>query len=114
LRAGRDPGGSGDPETVAEVRPTGRDATRTVESVAAPVTLNRVRKIYLEISGDARLGQQVRQLLARKLQESGRFIVTEEKDVADAAFKLFVEEKPPGRAGRLRTVLRSMQARMET
>lgn len=67
-----------------------RDATRSAESTGLSTRLSKVRKVFLDISGDSSLGEQVSQVMTRSLQESQRLSVALSKDDADAALKLLI------------------------
>ncbi|HEV7858749.1 MAG TPA: hypothetical protein VGO91_08995 [Pyrinomonadaceae bacterium] len=70
------------------------DATRALSPASAVTALAGVKKIYLDISGDTRLVQQLSRLISQNLRVGQRLSTTENKDEADAALKLNIREMP--------------------
>jgi hypothetical protein len=76
------------------------DATRALSPASAVTALAGVKKIYLDISGDRRLVQQLSRLISQNLQVGQRVRTTENKDEADAALKLNIREMDARRTAR--------------
>ncbi len=74
------------PERSAPESDTRRSPSNTLEAVP----LSEVRKIYVELSGDAAV-ESVRAKLIESLNASGRFIPAASKDEADALLKVSVK-----------------------
>jgi hypothetical protein len=72
-------------------------ATRALPRVSAATALAGVKKIYLDLSGDERLVQQLARLLSPGLQAGQRLSITQNKDEADAALKLNIKEIATGK-----------------
>lgn len=77
--------------------PRDADATRSVESNAGATALAKVRKVFIEVTGDGDLGEPTTRLLAGSLHAGGRLTPADGKDEADAAFKIRVSGR--GNAG---------------
>jgi hypothetical protein len=89
------------PENATSVDKSAREfdgATRALPSASAATALAGVRKIYLDLSGDARLIQQLARLLSPGLQAGQRLSITQNKDEADAALKLNIREIATGKS----------------
>ncbi|MBV9925738.1 MAG: hypothetical protein JOZ96_12030 [Acidobacteria bacterium] len=81
--------------------PRDADATRSVEPGSGAVALAKVRKVFIEVTGDSDLGARAARLLAGGLRAGGRLTPTDVKEEADAAFKLRVSGgKSAGAGGR--------------
>jgi hypothetical protein len=76
------------------------DAPRALSPASAVTALAGVKKIYLDISGDPRLVQQLSRLISQNLQVGQRVSTTENKDEADAALKLNIRELPARKTAR--------------
>jgi hypothetical protein len=63
------------------------DPTRGTKPKPPVVSLSAVKRIYMFSFGDDALSRQIREQIIRELQASGRFVVTDKPDEADAAFK---------------------------
>lgn len=59
-------------------------------------SFNEIKQIYLELSGDEILGKQIAAQIVAELGTSSRFIVTSDKEQADAALKLYVRHESDG------------------
>lgn len=70
-----------------------RESRRSWKKKLVGMSFREVKRIYLEISGDAVLGEQIAKQLAEKLGNSGKLFVTTDKDSADAALKLYVRHE---------------------
>ncbi len=57
------------------------------------LSLGEIRHIYFELSGDEVLGKQITAQLAEELGKSSRFAITTDKELADAALKLYVRHE---------------------
>lgn len=77
----------------SETRASETSATRSVKTSEAVTALSQVRKIFLDVSGDARLANETSRMLALNLQQSQRLSATARKEEADAAFKLSISEE---------------------
>lgn len=55
-----------------------------------------IRTIYIEISGDAVLGKEIAEQIAKQLGASSRFQITNDKEQADAALKIYVRHESDG------------------
>jgi hypothetical protein len=88
----------GDASSLAKAARAGEDATRALPPASAATALAKVRKIYLDISGERRLVQQSGRLLSQSLQTGQRLYTTDNKDEADAALKLDIREIPARQA----------------
>lgn len=75
--------------------PSDTDATRSVASNVGATALARVRKVFVEVTGEGRLSEQTARLLASSLREGGRLTPTDVKDDADAALKIKLSERSP-------------------
>lgn len=71
------------------------DATRSVESNAAATALSKVRKVFIEVTGERGLSEQTSRLLASSLRDGQRLTPTDVEDEADAAFKIKVSGRAP-------------------
>jgi hypothetical protein len=80
--------------------PRDADATRSVASNAGATALAKVRKVFIEVTGDGDLGEPTTRLLAGSLRAGGRLTPADGKDEADAAFKIRVSGR--GNAGTAR------------
>jgi hypothetical protein len=80
----------------AETSARDNDATRSVDSTAGATALSKVRKVFLDVSGDRGLSEQMSRLLAASLRASQRLMPTESRDEADAAFKIKVSGRASG------------------
>lgn len=58
--------------------------------------LNEISLICIEISGDEILGKQIAEKIAVELGKSGRFSVTNDKELADGALKIYVRHEADG------------------
>ncbi|MBI3949282.1 MAG: hypothetical protein HY314_02340 [Acidobacteria bacterium] len=67
--------------------------TRSLEVKSATASLVDVKRVYIESLEDDPFGQSVRNELLNRLQASGRFIVTDNPDEADAALKGSVNDQ---------------------
>jgi hypothetical protein len=67
--------------------------SRNLQSKKNGLSLNEIRQVYFEITGDDILGKQVADQVADELGRSGRFTVTTDKESADAALKLYVRHE---------------------
>jgi hypothetical protein len=76
--------------TAAKETATSEDATRS-GNVVANLTLKDVKKIYLEIRGDAAI-DELRSNLVKSLNSSGVVSVVTDPDDADAALKIVVSQ----------------------
>lgn len=56
-------------------------------------SLNEIRRIYIEITGDQILGKKIADEIAAEFARNGRFFVTNDKDSADAALKIYVRHE---------------------
>jgi hypothetical protein len=74
------------------------DTTRSVESNAAATALAKVRKVFIEVTGEHNLSEQTSRLLATRLRDGQRLTPTDVKDEADAAFKIKVSGRTPAGA----------------
>jgi hypothetical protein len=92
--------------TVGVKNPTDSDATRSVEQNAGPTALGKVRKVFIDVVGDASLCERTARLLAGSLRESQRLTPTDVKDDADAAFKIKISESSLTRVNPSNKVLR--------
>jgi hypothetical protein len=90
----------GDASSLAKAARTGEDATRALPPASAATALAKVKKIYLDISGDRRLAQQSGRLLSQSLRAGQRLYTTDNKDEADAALKLDIREINARKAAR--------------
>jgi hypothetical protein len=90
----------GDAASVNRTEQTENDATRALSPASAATALAGVKKIYLDISGDQRLVQQVSRLISENLQVGQRVYTTDNKDEADAALKLNIREMPARKTAR--------------
>lgn len=59
-------------------------------------SLREINLIYLEISGDQILGRQIAAQTAAELGKSNRFKITDNKDYADAALKIYIRHEADG------------------
>jgi hypothetical protein len=59
-------------------------------------SLAEIRSIYVEISGDEVLGKEIAEKISAELGASSRFQVTNDKDQADAALKIYVRHESDG------------------
>lgn len=59
-------------------------------------SLREVRLIYIELSGEQILGKKIVQQISAELQKSGAFIITGNKEQADAALKIYVRHESDG------------------
>lgn len=80
----------GVPTQPDRVRTTPNETTRKMPGGAAAATLPEVKKIYVELRGDAALATRVREKLVAALGASNRFVVVESKDEADALMRATV------------------------
>ncbi|MDT7543176.1 MAG: hypothetical protein QOE33_3080 [Acidobacteriota bacterium] len=87
--------GSSDAQSFAsaEMSPRNSDATRSVDSNVGATALSKVRKVFVDVSGDRDLSEQTALMLASSLRESQRLISTQSRDEADAAFKIKVSAR---------------------
>ncbi|MGB7922687.1 MAG: hypothetical protein WCF57_05525 [Pyrinomonadaceae bacterium] len=69
-----------------------RERTRSLEREAASVSLLEVRKVYIEMLEENPLSASVGQALAQHLHRSDRFAVIENRNEADAVFKISVRK----------------------
>jgi hypothetical protein len=67
------------------------DDTRGPEDRPSAATLVEVKKIYVELRGDAALSGSVREKMITSLSAGGRFVAAESKDEADALLRVTVE-----------------------
>lgn len=56
-------------------------------------SLNEIKQIYIEITGDEILGAQIAGQISDRLGKSGRFVVTDDKEQADAALKIYIRHE---------------------
>ncbi len=56
-------------------------------------SLNQIKQIYIEITGDEILGAQIAGQISDQLGKSGRFVITNDKDQADAAIKIYIRHE---------------------
>jgi hypothetical protein len=56
-------------------------------------SLNEIKQIFIEISGDEILGKQIAEKISGDIQNSGRFVITTDKEIADAALKIYVRHE---------------------
>jgi hypothetical protein len=80
---------------LAETSTRNSDATRSVDSTVVATALSKVRKVFVDVSGDQDLSEQTTRMLAAGLRESQRLTATESRDEADAAFKIKVSARVP-------------------
>lgn len=59
-------------------------------------SLNEIKQIYLEISGDQILGKQIAEQIAAELEKSSRFKIISDKEPADAALKIYIRHESDG------------------
>jgi hypothetical protein len=67
--------------------------SRNLQSKRNGLSLNEIKHIYFEITGDEILGKQIAEQVADEIGKSSRFTVTTDKDIADAALKLYVRHE---------------------
>jgi hypothetical protein len=94
--------GKAEPESAAGgmTSPRDADATRSVEPGSGAVALAKVRKVFIEVTGETDLGARTTRLLAGSLRAGGRLTPTDAKEEADAAFKIKVSGGSEAGAGR--------------
>jgi hypothetical protein len=92
--------------STTEPRSTTEDLelTRTLSTESAAASLLAAKRVYVESLGSDPFSHQVRDLLKSRLQASGRFIVTENPEQADAAFKGSAKQEKLGGQVTLRLV----------
>ena len=56
-------------------------------------SLSEIRQIYIEITGDQVLGKQISEQISAEMGQTGRFVVTNDKESADAALKIYVRHE---------------------
>ncbi len=56
-------------------------------------SLKEIKQIFIEISGDEVLGKQIAEQLAAEIQSLGRFSISNDKENADAALKIYVRHE---------------------
>ena len=76
-----------------EFRANRRDEVRGDRRNLSGLSLGEIKHIYFEVSGDEILGKQITAQLAEELGKSSRFTVTTDKELADAALKLYVRHE---------------------
>jgi len=70
-----------------------RNVTRGNSKIAKGKSLAEIRRIYIEITGDQILGKQIADQISAEFAANGRFIVTNDKESADAALKIYVRHE---------------------
>lgn len=83
--------GSGSPREI--------ETTRAQGAGTAPTMLLEVKQVYVDSLGETPLSVQVRQMFINDLQSSGRFVVIESRNKADAVFKGSARQMSNGREG---------------
>lgn len=68
--------------------PAERDSTRAIGPGRKAATLSEVRKIHVEVTGGDQLGESFRSVLTNALRATGRFVLSDSRDEADALFKI--------------------------
>jgi hypothetical protein len=58
--------------------------------------LGEIKLIYFDISGDAVLGKKIAERISNEIQKAGAFTVTEDREQADAALKIYVRHESDG------------------
>jgi hypothetical protein len=61
-------------------------------------SLREVRLIYIELSGEQILGKKIAEQISAEIQKSGAFVITGDKEQADAALKIYVRHESDGDA----------------
>lgn len=74
----------------AETMQRGSDATRSVATTASATALSKVRKVFIEVTGERGLIEPTARLIAAGLRDGQRLAPTDTKDEADAAIKIKV------------------------
>jgi hypothetical protein len=97
---GAAPDAEGGAGTAREGLDATMDATRSVERNAGATALSKVKKVFIEVTGDDGLSEQTSRLLAGSLRDGRRLTPTDSKDEADAAFKIKVSVRPTAGAAR--------------
>lgn len=63
------------------------EVTRGRTSAPTSSTLSAVKRVYIDALGENLMSRQVREMLIKSLESSGRFVVVESRTEADAVFK---------------------------
>jgi hypothetical protein len=71
------------------------EGTRSLPPGLSDATLSQVKKIYVEAAGEGALSQDVRAMIAERLQAGGRFTATRNRDEADALLKVTLAVEGP-------------------
>jgi hypothetical protein len=74
--------------------PTERESTRDLNAGQKAMSLSEMKKIYVEVAGDEPLGQSLRTALMNALRVTGGFLLTANRDEADALFKVSLDARP--------------------
>lgn len=59
-------------------------------------SFNEIRQIYIDITGDQILGEKISREIRAELEKSGAFVVTTDKESADAALKIYIRHEADG------------------
>ncbi len=59
-------------------------------------SLNEIKQIYIEVSGDEVLSRQIREQISAELQKTTGFAIVDNKEQADAALKVYVRHESDG------------------
>lgn len=71
-----------------------RNNTRTTSlEKTSGKSLSEIRLIFIEISGDEILGKQIAGQISNEINSAGRFEITNDKESADAALKIYVRHE---------------------
>lgn len=70
-----------------------RNETRGNSKIVKGKSLTEIRRIYIEITGDQILGKQIAEQISAEISANGRFSVTNDKELADAALKIYVRHE---------------------
>lgn len=71
-----------------------RNNTRTTNlEKTSGKSLSEIRRIFVEISGDDILGKQIAEQISNEIKSAGKFEITNDKESADAALKIYVRHE---------------------
>jgi hypothetical protein len=76
-----------------EFRRMPEENTRNTEKRLVGKRLNEIKKIYIEVTGDVILGKQIAEQISNEIRSAGRFEITNDKESADAALKLYIRHE---------------------
>jgi hypothetical protein len=79
-----------DDRSATERNNIARETTRSISAETEATRLSDVKKIYVEVFGDAAIREKAKERLIVNLNQSDRFVSTESRDEADALLKLTV------------------------